>query len=157
MKPAEPNELSVRIATLDDCQMLLEWRNDPLTRCASRNSELIDEQSHRKWLSESLSNPKRRLLIVCSNSEPVGTVRIDIADLCEVSWAVAPSARGKGLGTKMVELVLQDFERPLVAVVRSTNRASLRIAETVGFVQVKREGEWHTLHRPANFKRQSNE
>lgn len=157
MNPAEHNELSVRTATLDDCQMLLEWRNDPLTRSGSRNSELIDEKSHRKWLSESLANPKRRLLIACVKSEPVGTVRIDFADQCEVSWTVAPSARGKGLGAKMVELVLRDFERPLVAVVRSTNRASLRIAKTVGFVQVKCEGDWLTLHRPADFKRQSNE
>lgn len=157
MNPAEPYELSVRVATLDDCQMLLEWRNDPLTRSASRNSELIDEQSHRKWLSDSLANPKRRLLIACVKSEPVGTVRIDIADQCEVSWTVAPSARGKGLGVKMVELVLRDFELPLVAVVRSTNRTSLRIAKTVGFVQVKCEGDWLTLHRPADFKRQSNE
>lgn len=149
--------LVIRTATIQDWKVLFEWRNDAQTRAASRNPHPIDEQSHLKWLNDGLANPKRQLLIAELHSEPVGTIRIDLCSPCEVSWTVAPAARGKGLGARMVRQAIRDVELPLIAVARTTNHASIRIAEAVGFRLIRIDGEWMTLQRDPDNQRKTDE
>lgn len=64
---------------------------------------------------------------------PVGTVRIDYADgIYELSWTVAPEMRGRGIGKKMVSLVVQQIESPIRAKIYAGNEASVKIAEYCG-------------------------
>ncbi len=150
-------ELVIRPATIQDWKLLFDWRNDAQTRAASRNPDPIDEQSHLEWLNDSLANPKRQLLIAELHSQPVGTVRIDLCSPCEVSWTVAPGARGKGIGAHMVTQAVQGIEFSLIAVARTTNLASIRIAEIAGFTLIHNNGEWVTLHREPNKTRKTDE
>ena len=94
-----PPTAEAREATMADADLLLAWRNDPGTRSASRSTELISLEDHRKWLLAVLDDPARLLLLgVNPQGMPVGTVRFDAlgADVYEVSVTVAPECRGEG-------------------------------------------------------------
>jgi RimJ/RimL family protein N-acetyltransferase len=122
--------MKLRPATLDDAALLLEWRNDLLTREASVNTEPVSWDSHVAWLRASLGNPRRKLLIA-EIERPVGTVRIDYGEETELSWTVAPDARGRRLGKAMVLAAVPEGQ--VIAHIKHDNVASQRIAEAAGF------------------------
>jgi len=90
--------ITLRPATIQDAQVLLEWRNDPETRKNSHTMDEIKMEDHMKWLYGVLSSGGRYLLIAelresleSEVTAPVGTVRLDLSgDICELSWTVAP-------------------------------------------------------------------
>ena len=128
------NELRFRPATINDAKLLLDWRNDPETRRQSINSGKIKLEDHIKWLEKVLANKDRKLMIAMIDYKPVGTVRLDIEEpYSEISWTVAPSARGQGIGARMVEEAVRIFEEPLKARIKPENFASIKIAENAGF------------------------
>jgi len=139
--------LRLRPATAADAALLLEWRNDAATRQASHNTSAVTPENHACWLKALLRNPSRRLLIAEVNGEAVGSVRADRdpdGTCHELSWTVAPSARGRGLGISMVRLLLAEVSGPVRAEVKPGNPASGRIAEAAGMrFDCEREGVLH--------------
>lgn len=132
--------ISLRPATLDDADILLEWRNEAMTRRASHNTAEISREEHLVWLEATLSNSKRKLFIALEESTAVGVMRVDLYESdCELSWTVAPSARGRGVGKRMVALLASRIEVPIRAEVKIDNEASKRIAEYAGMTLVKEE------------------
>lgn len=128
------NNIIIRPATIDDARRLFEWRNDPETRNQSINTKEVVWDSHLEWLKNSLVNPNRRIMIALEGDEPVGTVRLDIEGLRrEISWTVAPFARGRGLGALMVKRALETFDKPIIARIKPENIASVKLALQVGF------------------------
>ena len=134
-------EVRLRPATIADAELLFVWRNDPLTRQQSLQTEPVVCENHLAWLENSLQNPDRQLFIaeqaVSAAQTPVvlGTVRADrLAEVYELSWTVAPEQRGKGWGKKMVAALIAalpdgaDYQ----AVVLPTNPASERIVAGLG-------------------------
>lgn len=127
--------ITLRPATMDDADILLEWRNDPETRKASHNTAEVRRDDHVSWLSRTLGNPHCRLYIAEENGQPVGTVRADFADgVWKLSWTVSPSARGRGVAKRMVALVANEISEPIRAEVKAGNTASARVAEHAGMV-----------------------
>lgn len=128
--------LRLRTATLADAEMLLQWRNDPLTRQESLTSSEIKLEQHLSWLITVLESDDRLLLVAEIDGQAVGTVRADFRTgrhSAELSWTVAPSARGRGLGKEMVRL-LADYlaSYRLYARVKTGNQASHAIAAHAG-------------------------
>ncbi|MEZ5776597.1 MAG: GNAT family N-acetyltransferase [Hyphomicrobiaceae bacterium] len=131
-------EVTLRPAGLEDARLLLEWRNDPVTRSASHNGAPVGRAEHEAWLARSLADPGRRLYVAETAGEPVGTVRADRdGEAWELSWTVAPGARGRGLGTAMVVALARLLDGPVRAEVKAGNRSSARIAEAAGMVLVR--------------------
>lgn len=131
--------LKLRLVSMDDARLLFEWRNDPFTRKQSHSMEEINFTSHLNWLRQVLSNPDRKLYIAELGEAPVGTLRADTGHgTTELSWTVAPEARGKGVGKQMVHLLVSMLKGPLRAEVKTGNVASIRIAEHCGF-QLEKE------------------
>ncbi|MCC6642217.1 MAG: pseudaminic acid synthase [Deltaproteobacteria bacterium] len=131
--------LGLRPATLDDADRLLAWRNDPETRRASRSSAPVARNEHVAWLTAALASSDRRLRIAEEAGQPVGVVRADRReDAWEVSWTVAPEARGRGVARRMLSLLLGELDGPATAVIRQPNIASARVAAAAGFVRVGR-------------------
>jgi RimJ/RimL family protein N-acetyltransferase len=125
--------ITLRPATIDDADMLLEWRNDPETRKASHNTDHVQRDDHISWLSRTLGNPNRRLYVAEENGSPIGTVRADLADgVWELSWTVSPKARGRGVAKRMVAVLATKISEPIRAEVKTGNIASARIAEHAG-------------------------
>jgi len=74
-----------------------------------------------------------QLLVAEENGAPVGTVRADFSEgVWELSWTVAPNARGRGVAKQMVVLLASQIPEPIRAEVKAGNIASARIAEYVG-------------------------
>ena len=100
--------LQLRPATLEDAQNLFDWRSDEDTRKNSRNIAAPEWEGHVAWLTKVVNGgfPGRKLYItLAEGGEPVGTVRSDEDETdgyVEISYTVAPAARGKGFGKAMV-------------------------------------------------------
>ncbi len=83
--------IEIRVARHDDSEKLFEWRNHPTVRAGSRSADLLNWESHQRWLASVLSAPDRLLLIGQRNGVPVGVVRFDIqGDEAEVSIYLVP-------------------------------------------------------------------
>jgi RimJ/RimL family protein N-acetyltransferase len=120
--------------------MLFDWRNDEETRRTSLTTAPLKWEEHRTWLRKMVSGEcKGRSLYVVElgKGEPIGTVRSEEREdgLTEVSYTVAPSWRGKGLGTEMVvQFAREQLQgKKLVAQIKKgANPASEKIARALG-------------------------
>lgn len=125
--------LVLRHATIEDAALLLAWRNDPLTRAMSRTEDLVTPEAHQAWLTQTLADPARTLLIAERDGEAVATVRRDrTAGGMELSWTVAPDARGRGYGRAALIAAIPPGVEAL-ARIKPGNEASRRIARAAGF------------------------
>lgn len=147
----------MRDATIADADALLSWRNDPLTRQMSLQTDEIPRDAHMRWLERSLAAPDRILLIGedSGTGVAVGMCRFDLDGRrrAEVSIGVAPAQRGRGMGTALLAAGIAAFQtaRPdidtLTAVIRSTNAASIRLFEAAGFRRVAEDATLLHLER----------
>lgn len=130
--------LIARRAAEADAGLLLEWRNDDATRRASRSTDPVTPEEHRRWLRATLADDDRMLLVV-EGEEPVGTVRWDRVDerSWELSITLAPAARGRGLARAVLaageEALSEESPRRLLAVVREENEAAQRLFRSAGY------------------------
>jgi len=142
--------VQLRAATTEDRDILLAWRNDPVTVRYSRTGRGAEEDEHTAWLAEKLSDARTSIWMALVNGRPVGQVRIDrMGDEAEVHLTVDPASRGRGLGTEILRATLAsiDDERlpALLAEIREDNVASMRAFNRVGFREVGRRGPWRLL------------
>ena len=130
--------MKLRKVTYNDWKILLDWRNDPITRKNSFTQEEISEQTHKLWFNDSLLNERRVIYILENNSIPIGFIRSDILDTNKylLSWDIDPNQRGKGYGTKILEIYLQDKKGEFIAEIKPENIASIKMAQKNGFNQL---------------------
>lgn len=96
----------VRPATSADVETLFRWRNDPLTRAMFKTSDVVPYETHCDWLARRLSRSEPHLYVAEIDGTPVATVRIDGEEL---SYTVAPEWRGRGIATKLLQWVRDEF------------------------------------------------
>lgn len=137
-EPARP-EMRARRVTSSDSRMLFEWRNDPVTRRRSRNTEPITWESHQSWLAHTISSSGRLLLLVECEGKPTATVRFDRIETegrhegYEVSITLAPESRGLGLAAESLRsseaaiLLETPGSVRLFATIHEDNPASYRL------------------------------
>ena len=131
----------LRVAEPRDSGDLLAWRNDPVTRANSRNTDPIARDSHEAWLGRALADPDRRIWVAEADGRKLGTVSAAVtgADAVEVSITVAPDQRGRGVGGAMLRACVAETartwpDRGIVATVRVENAVSRRLFERCDFV-----------------------
>jgi RimJ/RimL family protein N-acetyltransferase len=136
------NGFRLRRVLPQDATMLFKWRNDPATIAASRQAVPVTSSEHARWFETALGDPDRQIYIGEYERTPVGTVRVDRrADGQEVSWTVAPGARGKGIGKAIVKMVADTLAGRIYADIKTGNAASAAIAEHAGLtLQSERDG-----------------
>lgn len=130
--------MKLRKAIFNDWEILLDWKNDPITRENSFDQGKVSEQTHKLWFNDSLINPCREIYILEDNSIPVGSIRINtiLTDEYLLSWSIAPNQRGKGYGTKILKLLLQDRNGKFIAKIKPDNIPSIRMVQKNGFTQL---------------------
>jgi predicted dehydrogenase/RimJ/RimL family protein N-acetyltransferase len=141
-------ELTLRHATVDDEQLLLDWRNDETVRAASFSSHLVAPDEHHAWLARRLADSSSVLLIVEEDGHPLGQVRLDALDgnTSEISISVVAHARDRGVGHRTITLAEAYARRELatteiVARVKRDNERSLKTFNVAGFREVDRDDE----------------
>tara|TARA_R110001599_G_scaffold344976_1_gene568986 strand:- start:1753 stop:2175 length:423 start_codon:yes stop_codon:yes gene_type:complete len=126
----------LRPAIFKDWRFLLNCRNDPTTRLNSFDQSVVTEKQHKEWLSHSLSNDSRYILIMeDTNSESIGTIRCDTNNQNEkfLSWSIDAKHRGKGFGSLMLSLFLGSAKGYFLAEIKKENISSIKMAERNGF------------------------
>jgi len=132
-----------RPVTEQDLELLLYWRNDPVTRKNSFSKEEVSPEAHRTWLSRKLQDPGCIMDIISRDGTPVGVLRLDCEESsAEISYTVAPEARGTGCGSYIVSLaeqIVPEGISVLKAEVLPDNPASIRCFERNGFSCIRSE------------------
>jgi RimJ/RimL family protein N-acetyltransferase len=105
------------------------------------------------WFKQTLGNPLRKVLIAEEGGRPIGTVRLDLKEenSFELSWAVAPTERGRGVAKQMVKLVVDGLGSrcSVTAEVKEGNSASASVAEAAGMTIARREAGLLFYTKPA--------
>ena len=125
----------LRKVTKNDWKVLLEWRNDKITRQNSFDSELISANTHKEFINDSLIDADRNLFILEYNEIPVGTIREDKLDKeeFELSYTINPLYRGKKIGQIMMSLYLIERKGSFLCEVNEENVPSIKMIEKLGF------------------------
>ena len=97
--------MKIREANFSDISDIYEWRNDPITRQMSFNSDIVTFATHNKWFKNSLYNKNRYLLIAEEEERKISVVRFDIKDekgAAEININLNPLERGKRLSSTVI-------------------------------------------------------
>jgi UDP-2,4-diacetamido-2,4,6-trideoxy-beta-L-altropyranose hydrolase len=98
-----PLKVTLRMATMNDCEAIYNWRNAEETRRHISNFEPIPLYEHRRWFMESLENPNRQILIAELCGRSAGVLRYDIDErLALISIYTVPGIKGYGIGTQII-------------------------------------------------------
>ncbi|MCM1182558.1 MAG: GNAT family N-acetyltransferase [Roseburia sp.] len=132
-------DLYLREVTEEDRDLLFEWANDPVVRRNAFHTEPISYETHVRWFRRMLENEAVHQYILCRAGEPIGQIRLEVADgTALIGYSVASGQRGKGLGTALLALAgekageVGDVKR-LVGQVKRENIASQRAFEKCGY------------------------
>ncbi|MCP3924031.1 MAG: GNAT family N-acetyltransferase [Desulfobacterales bacterium] len=140
-------------AGIENADMILEWRNDIESRRASTIPDIISREDHIEWLEKSLQMENRKIFIAVEEDTPVGVVRADFLDgEHELSWTVSPDFRDRGLGKKIVSLLVTSLSLPVSAKVNKNNKASIKIAEYAGMKKKSKNGDMNLYRRDVHTR-----
>lgn len=135
-----PDRVRVRPAEPADAVVVWRLANEPSVRAHSFDPRPIPLEGHMRWYRARLASPDCRFWLLEVEGVPVAQVRYDRVDetAAEVSFAVAPALRGRGVGTLALERTCADACVELrVGVVRgaviAANEASARAFVKAGF------------------------
>ena len=126
---------NLREVIKSDWKVLLEWRNDKITRYNSFNSDLVSVSDHKEYIKNTIANPNRKLFILEYNDTPVGTIREDSLEKgeFELSYTISPMCRGKKIGQIMMSLYLIERKGSFLCEVKEENSPSIKMIEKLGF------------------------
>ncbi len=146
--------LRLRPARPEDERLFLEWGKDPVTRAAITKSPDLTEDEHRAWLRQILEDPETLLLVVEESWRPIGQVRLSRLEpeLAEITIALAPGARGRGVGRRAVEIATTQAGDKLgvqavKALIKEDNEVALAVFRAAGYEDFGRNGDSIELRR----------
>lgn len=98
-----PLEITLRIATMDDCEAIYKWRNAEETRKYFFDPSLIMWKEHCRWFEDTITNPDRVFLVGEYHDQGVGVLRYDhIGENVFVSVYLRPGIHGQGIGAQLL-------------------------------------------------------
>lgn len=128
--------LVLRRATMDDAEAIWHWRRAlPVTHF--RIQSTLSLREHLLWFLGALGDTRRHLYVAGDPS--IAHLRLDLDDTrhATVSIILAPEARGKGLGLRLLSLLASAGRAAglseLVAEVHSANTASIALFRAGGY------------------------
>ena len=135
-------EITLRKANKNDAKSLHTWSNDPVTRKASFNTELIPWEQHILWFDKQLANDSSYLLITeDTHQNQYGVVRFSLdqsSNEATISISLDQTCRGKGLApiiiNKAADFLFQKYHQySIIAWIKPQNKASLQSFIRAGF------------------------
>lgn len=149
----DSSKITVVSASESHSKDIWAWRNDPLTRSNSRNTELVPWESHKKWFSNYLVTRRSQMYICIDDSgHKLCMVRFDkLVDNdknCEyeISINLNPKYRGQRLSSTLVDLAICHFVKQkdgqvtgILAEIKPSNIASIKCFGRASFEQLRSE------------------
>jgi RimJ/RimL family protein N-acetyltransferase len=115
-RPRDAAAVALRPVRPDDRDRLLAWRNEPSTRRWFLNPGRVRRADHARWFASRLTDGACRMYVAERDGVAVGQVRIERTRRgAEVSFSVAPPARGQGIGPLMLARAARRAARDLGA------------------------------------------
>lgn len=136
------SDLSLRQANLSDAKILFDLRNHPKVREKSHNTDIIDFDTHQKWLDKIVLDASKVVYIAEKEGNFIGMVRFEkINDVYLMSWAISPKFQGQGFGKEVVRHAAKTMSDDAIrAEIKQDNLASIKIAEYIGMKLIKTSG-----------------
>ena len=139
--------LKIVNANQSHSRYIWEWRNNPITRSFSRQTEKVEWSDHEAWFRKSLNNNKIFLYIGINKKSqrniPIGILRFNLIDTgrmyYEVSINIAPNARKKGFGNCLLKdgtkKFMEDVDKciRIYASVKVDNISSIKLFTSAGY------------------------
>ncbi len=132
--------LHLREVGEQDGHLLWHWANEPAVRAISLTTQPIPWERHIEWLATKLQDPACHFYLATDHTEtPVGQIRLDQrGPSATVSVSVDARFRGKGYGSRLIELATQRLftetdVSTIQAYIKEENKASQRTFERAGF------------------------
>jgi spore coat polysaccharide biosynthesis protein SpsF len=153
----DPGAVILVPAGREHSAFFLSCRNDTDAVQHSRSRRPVGREEHARWFAAKIDDPGVRLRVAIARGEPVGTARVDVrAGVGEVGFAVAPTFRGQGLGTAILNALVADVAADpqvvtLTAAVHVGNTPSMRAFARVGFVADGSDGEFRKFRRDPGY------
>jgi LmbE family N-acetylglucosaminyl deacetylase/RimJ/RimL family protein N-acetyltransferase len=135
--------IHLRLATVDDTERLLQWRNQPFYWKNSTTQTTVTREEHQAWCARALNNPDHLIFIVMQGSEPIGQVRFDRRDeMAVISVYLVEERTGRGLGIEAIRRGTQAAFKEwniskVVACVRQDNLHATRAFAKSGYTESK--------------------
>lgn len=154
-------ELLMRNATIQDSQLLLEWRNDDHARRYSHSRVGVPEEEHRQWLNDRLKLISHEPFWIFENElKVIGVVRLDFESLHQhfrISILINPLMRGEGYGKIILNRTISNLEAQnpntsLYAEIHRDNLVSQKLFTKCGFDRFESDTEFLVFKRITNLQ-----
>lgn len=133
----------------EDCKILFDWRNDPLTRSMSINQNLIEwnifKDNYNNYFQSKITPVfgcfNNQKIIYCGFYIPKNYITKDDSEYY-ISLMMHPDFRGKKLAipflTKIIDYIsiIYPFIKHLYAEIKSTNIPSIKTFTNIGFIKI---------------------
>lgn len=153
----EDHSVTIRPMKWRDIEWARQQRNSPETRQWLGHTSEISFSEQVKWFWKLLKDPTKARMVILSNSNRIGVVRIDSIDYTNMSVCIGmdidPKHRGKGYCQEAYKLLLRylfgiGWNR-IWLLVGDYNKRGIHIYQKVGF---KFEGNYRQgLYRDGKF------
>jgi UDP-2,4-diacetamido-2,4,6-trideoxy-beta-L-altropyranose hydrolase len=150
-------DLNLRDASWAEVRQVWSWNNAPDVRRWSLDPQPIPLEDHERWYRAKLEDPAYHIWIAAADGDDVGVVRVeeDRRGVGLVSIALAASARGRGIGRRMLARACRAYfrRRPrgaLEAWIDAANNISVQCFERCGFARAGtdvRDGREFSMYR----------
>lgn len=136
--------LSCRLASTDDLEMIFKWSNDNLVRKNSFNSDKIKLEEHTNWYLNKIKDKNALFLVMLVNEKPAGIVRFEIQNNQSIIGIIVSSDfRGQKLSESFLKLAskeyFKNFKQPILAYIKKENQPSIKAFLNSGYRFLKEE------------------
>lgn len=134
------NNLSVRLATIDDMERIYLWSNDSITRQNSFHSEPIVWERHKAWFIDKLQSEESTFYIIENKHNPIAFVRFDKKEETIIGITIGREFRGKGFAAICILVACNEYKKHnndvIFAYIKMDNIPSQRAFLKAGFLHV---------------------
>jgi len=134
MRPAP--RVTLRKAAMADADMIWEWSFATDLRLVMQAPRVVLFKDYARWLAGRIADRLTAMWIIEDAGASVGVALIDRNDrqaLPRLTVVIGRRFRRRGLGRRALEVTCEQWQRPLIAEVDSTNVAGVRSLEAAGF------------------------
>lgn len=130
--------VTLRDATLEDCERVWSWNFAPDVRARSKRGLAVEFAEHAQWYARRLGAGHTPIWVIEDTGAPVGVIRLDASasGITQISIALAASARGRGIGRAAIRAACRAWKQPIVAEIFADNLPSRACFEACGFRSV---------------------